>query len=313
MLWSSWTRASVGPSSSSVSQRVRVRRARLAIPRPRESGCTEYPTSAICSRWRHEERPADGARRTARGRPRSTITKVVGSPASNWLCGVRDPFVEVLEGRRDRDNDWVSRSGAGPGRGTARATDRPVVRSSAAAATRPSPRMGSMHPSLGGWVFHSRWRAPDAGPYSSHMSPDAHLSLSEGQEHDVSEWEKAAAAVLRKARRLSDDDAGRRGLGEAHAPHAGRHRHQPARHPRARGGPARPGAPTCPGRRLGRPRPAGGPRREGRARRGPHRPRERRHVAVDPGRSVRRRCRGPRHRARRCAPRRRAGRARRPL
>ena len=58
-----------------------------------------------------------------------------------------------------------------------------------------------------GWVFHSRWQRPDGGPYSSHMSPDAHLSLSEGQEHDVSEWEQAAAAVLRKARRLSDDDA----------------------------------------------------------------------------------------------------------
>jgi methylmalonyl-CoA mutase len=38
------------------------------------------------------------------------------------------------------------------------------------------------------------------------MSPDAHLSLSEGQEHDVAEWEQAAAAVLRKARRLSEDD-----------------------------------------------------------------------------------------------------------
>ena len=38
------------------------------------------------------------------------------------------------------------------------------------------------------------------------MSTDAHLSLADGQEHDVSEWEKAAAAVLRKARRLSDDD-----------------------------------------------------------------------------------------------------------
>ncbi len=38
------------------------------------------------------------------------------------------------------------------------------------------------------------------------MTPDAHLSLAEGQEHDVSEWEHAAAAVLRKARRLSDDD-----------------------------------------------------------------------------------------------------------
>jgi methylmalonyl-CoA mutase len=38
------------------------------------------------------------------------------------------------------------------------------------------------------------------------MGPDAHLSLAEGQEHDLSEWEKAAAAVLRKARRLTDDD-----------------------------------------------------------------------------------------------------------
>jgi methylmalonyl-CoA mutase len=38
------------------------------------------------------------------------------------------------------------------------------------------------------------------------MSPDAHLTLSQGQEHDVSEWERAAAAVLRKARRLTDDD-----------------------------------------------------------------------------------------------------------
>ncbi len=38
------------------------------------------------------------------------------------------------------------------------------------------------------------------------MSTDAHLSLDQGQEHDVSEWEHAAAAVLRKARRLTDDD-----------------------------------------------------------------------------------------------------------
>src|SRR6478672_1454501 len=38
------------------------------------------------------------------------------------------------------------------------------------------------------------------------MSPDPHLTLSEGQAHDVSEWEQAAAAVLRKARRLSEDD-----------------------------------------------------------------------------------------------------------
>ncbi len=39
------------------------------------------------------------------------------------------------------------------------------------------------------------------------MDTDAHLSLAGGQEHEVSEWEKAAAAVLRKAGRLTDDDA----------------------------------------------------------------------------------------------------------
>ncbi len=33
-----------------------------------------------------------------------------------------------------------------------------------------------------------------------------HLSLADGREHDVTEWERAAAAVLRKARRLSDAD-----------------------------------------------------------------------------------------------------------
>ena len=38
------------------------------------------------------------------------------------------------------------------------------------------------------------------------MSTDAHLSLSKGQEHDVTEWERAAAGVLRKMRRLGDDD-----------------------------------------------------------------------------------------------------------
>ncbi len=38
------------------------------------------------------------------------------------------------------------------------------------------------------------------------MDTDAHLSLAGGQEHDVSEWEQAAAAVLRKAGRLTDDD-----------------------------------------------------------------------------------------------------------
>ena len=39
------------------------------------------------------------------------------------------------------------------------------------------------------------------------MSTDAHLALAEGQEHSVAEWEAAAAAVLRKAGRLTDDDA----------------------------------------------------------------------------------------------------------
>ncbi len=39
------------------------------------------------------------------------------------------------------------------------------------------------------------------------MGPEAHLSLAEGQEHDLSEWEKAAAAVLRKAGRLTEDDS----------------------------------------------------------------------------------------------------------
>ena len=38
------------------------------------------------------------------------------------------------------------------------------------------------------------------------MTSDARLSLAEGQDHDVSEWEQAAAAVLRKARRLTDED-----------------------------------------------------------------------------------------------------------
>ena len=38
------------------------------------------------------------------------------------------------------------------------------------------------------------------------MSTDAPLSLDEGPDRDVSEWEAAAAAVLRKARRLGEDD-----------------------------------------------------------------------------------------------------------
>ena len=37
------------------------------------------------------------------------------------------------------------------------------------------------------------------------MSSSPHLDLSAGQDHDVAEWEEAAAAVLRKARRLDDD------------------------------------------------------------------------------------------------------------
>ncbi len=48
--------------------------------------------------------------------------------------------------------------------------------------------------------------APRRGTYPSRMTTDAHLSLADGQEHDVREWEKAAAAVLRKARRLGDED-----------------------------------------------------------------------------------------------------------
>ena len=38
------------------------------------------------------------------------------------------------------------------------------------------------------------------------QSEGAHLSLAEGQQHDVAEWESAAAAVLRKAGRLDEDD-----------------------------------------------------------------------------------------------------------
>jgi methylmalonyl-CoA mutase len=38
------------------------------------------------------------------------------------------------------------------------------------------------------------------------QSGGAHLSLAEAQQHDVAEWESAAAAVLRKAGRLGDDD-----------------------------------------------------------------------------------------------------------
>ncbi|GAB3656052.1 methylmalonyl-CoA mutase family protein [Nocardioides korecus] len=37
------------------------------------------------------------------------------------------------------------------------------------------------------------------------MTSDAHLALSQGPEHDVADWEAAAAAVLRKARRLGED------------------------------------------------------------------------------------------------------------
>jgi methylmalonyl-CoA mutase len=38
------------------------------------------------------------------------------------------------------------------------------------------------------------------------MGTDAHLSLADGKNHDVGEWEQAAAAVLRKAGRLSEQD-----------------------------------------------------------------------------------------------------------
>ena len=38
------------------------------------------------------------------------------------------------------------------------------------------------------------------------MSTEPHLLLADGQEHPLAEWEKLAAAVLRKARRLGEDD-----------------------------------------------------------------------------------------------------------
>ena len=54
----------------------------------------------------------------------------------------------------------------------------------------PAPADDRAHAATLGWLFHSCWQRPDRGPYPSRMSPDAHLSLSEGQEHDVSEWER---------------------------------------------------------------------------------------------------------------------------
>ena len=62
------------------------------------------------------------------------------------------------------------------------------------------------HPVIVGRVFHSRWSGHLAGPYPSRMSTEPHLLLADGQEHSVAEWEKPAAAVLRKARRLGEDD-----------------------------------------------------------------------------------------------------------
>ncbi len=41
---------------------------------------------------------------------------------------------------------------------------------------------------------------------STSAASGAHLSLDEGAQHDVTEWEKAAAAVLRKSGRLGEDD-----------------------------------------------------------------------------------------------------------
>ena len=62
------------------------------------------------------------------------------------------------------------------------------------------------HPVIVGRVFHSRWSGHLGGPYPSRMSTEPHLLLADGQEHSVAEWEKLAAAVLRKARRLGEDD-----------------------------------------------------------------------------------------------------------
>ena len=91
----------------------------------------------------------------------------------------------------------------------------------------------------------------------------------------VADWEAAAAAVLRKAERLGDDDPDDLVWEKLDPDHARRHRDHPARHarPARRPGDQRPADP--PGR-LGRPRARPRRRRRARQRGGAGRPRRRR-------------------------------------
>ena len=135
---------------------------------------------------------------------------------------------------------------------------------------------------------------------------DAASSLALAQpedQHSREEWEAATAAVLRKTRKLTDEDARRRGLGQAGPHHARRHRDHPARRRRR---PAA-GRAARPGRRLGHPLAHLAPRGQARQRGGAGRPRRRRDQPL--GR--RRRDDRPRRGADRRAPRPGAGRARR--
>ena len=231
------------------------------------------------------------------GSSSSTTTKVVGSwrgvlPArprrsasssSSTCAGIGtnagDPEAQLRRGRGSSSSQR-SRSELQP----------------AAAGRTPSPRIRFMglQPRTG-WVFHSRWSRPDAGPYPSPMSPDAHLSLVRGagaRRLRVGAGRRSGAAQgpppLRRRPR-------RRRLGEAHAHHARRHRRS------ARWAP-RPSSRTCPTRCARRPAATAGtsarcsptptPKASHDGR--PHRPRERRHLAVGPGRRLRRRRRRPR-------------------
>ena len=116
-----------------------------------------------------------------------------------------------------------------------------------------------------------------------------------GDRHTRQDWEKATAAVLRKARRLAGRRPRRRGLGEADPHHPRRHRGQPDRVPGPGRGthrrPRRPG--QHPRRPLGRPAAVREPGRQGDQRRDPGRPRERRDLGLaaggsggDPGRGA---------------------------
>ena len=118
------------------------------------------------------------------------------------------------------------------------------------------------------------------------MSPDAHLSLPRGRSTTSREWEKAAAAVLRKARRLAEDDPDDAVWDEAHA-----HRRSTGSASRPLGTPALvadlpdPVRPPARGDGWDVRALLADPDAAGLARRRPDRPRERRHLAVGPGRA----------------------------